>query len=244
MIIAPAAPAFAEIFIDESSQSKHRYLVLGGIIIDLLERAEYLRELWERRLPELPASEMKWVKVSALKLPAYRRVVDQFFEPRYWNGPHFHSLYVDTTRQRHGVYNQGSREIGFNKEVYQLAMKCGMVYGGNCFHIYPDNRATGQRTEDLRLMLNRGIRKKGDKRDWPFRRVQFRDSKTTELLQLADIFSGAIAFHLNGHRALPGASPAKCELSDYILARAGIQNVVRGTYRTGKFTIWPRRLQS
>jgi hypothetical protein len=65
-------------------------------------------------------------------------------------------------------------------------MKCARLYA-NLFHVYPDRRNTTQTPEGLRLILNRGCRSKGDKRDWPFRRCQFRDSKTTSLLQLADI---------------------------------------------------------
>jgi len=94
-------------------------------------------------------------------------------------------------------------------------------------------------------MLNRGIRKslKGDKRDWPYRRLQFRDSKKTPLLQLADILSGALAYHLNGHRHEQDASPAKVELSDYVLRSARIADVFRDTSMGGKFTIWHRRLR-
>jgi hypothetical protein len=227
-----------EVYIDESS-TQLRYLILGAIITasgqDLLQR------FLDARLPELPKNEMKWVKVSQTKLPAYIRFVDVFFsQPR--GVMDFHSIVVDTSRQRHELYNRGSREIGFNKEVYQLAMKCGLLYE-TLFHVYPDHRVTNQRPEDLRLMLNRGIRKKGDQRDWPYRRLQFRDSKKTLLLQLADILSGALAFHLNGHRNRHTASPAKIELSDHILRSANIRDVFRDTQRRGKFTVWHRQLR-
>jgi hypothetical protein len=96
---------------------------------------------------------------------------------------------VDATKLDHNRYNQGSREIGFNKEVYQLLLKCGRLYGGN-FHVYLDRRSTGAPTEELRLILNRGIRKRGDRRDWPYRRLHFRDSHEVEALQLADLLVG------------------------------------------------------
>ena len=87
-------------------------------------------------------------------------------------------------------------------------------------------------------------RKTGDdKRDWPYRRVQFRDSKETILIQLTDILSGALVYHLNGHRHENDASPAKCALSDHILQSAGVRDVFRDTAIRGKFTIWHRRLQ-
>jgi hypothetical protein len=230
-----------DVYIDESSQTNHRYLVLGGIVLPKRNVPGLIEMIWERRGADLPpGGEMKWGKVSPSKLAAYKRVVDAFFI--LGNAVHFHSLVVDTSRQKHGIYNQGSREIGFNKEVYQLSLKCGRLYP-LLFHIYPDHRTTDQQPEDLRLMLNRGIAKKGDKRDWPFRRLQFRNSKKTEMLQLADIFAGAIAHRLNGHDMRPGASAAKREMCEHILGQAKVKDVFRDTAVSGKFTIWHRQLR-
>jgi hypothetical protein len=236
----PLAPPIAEVYIDESS-TQLRYLVLGAIVIPCSNVDALLDLLRVARLPELPRNEMTWVKVSRTKLPAYIRFVDVFFDQRR-GVIDFHSVIIDTSRQKHEIYNQGSREIGFNKEVYQLALKCGRLYG-DLFHVYPDKRETSQRPDDLRLMLNRGIRLKGDQRDWPYRRLQFRDSKRTLLLQLSDIFSGALAYHLNGHRHAHDASPAKVELSDHVLHSAGIPDIFRDTSISGKFTVWHRRLR-
>lgn len=238
----PAKPSeIAEVYIDESSQNNHRYLVLGAIVVEL-EASQKLADLIQTaRNPELPHGEAKWVKVSRGKLNAYKRIVDTFFDNQ--NLVHFHSLYVDTSQINHTKFNAGDRDIGFNKEVYQLAMKAARLYGKHFFHLYPDHRDTKNSPEELRLILNRGCAKKGDKRDWPFRRAQFRDSKKTLQLQLADILIGAIAFQLNGHANATHASPAKTELSDYVLKRAGIADVAKGTARVGKFTIWPRQLK-
>ena len=111
---------------------------------------------------------------STTKLAAYKRVVNLFFSPAWRNQVHFHCLVVDTSKHDHHRFNKGSREIGFNKEVFQLAQKFTRLYAGR-LNIYPDERKTDQRPEDLRLMLNRYINKKMPQRDWPFRRVQFRD---------------------------------------------------------------------
>jgi hypothetical protein len=238
--IQPPPLPIAEVYIDESS-TRHRYLVLGAIVTLSANIAEFTKLLWAARLPELPHSEMKWTKVSSTKLDAYIRFVDAFFaQPR--GTLDFHSAVIDTSLQRHQLFNQGSREIGFNKEMYQLALKCGRLYQ-TLFHIYPDRRVTNQRPEDLRVMLNRGLRLKGDKRDWPYRRVQFRESHTTLFIQLADILSGALAYHLNGHRHERDASPSKVDLSDHILRAAGVRDVFRDTAIRGKFTVWHRQLQ-
>lgn len=230
-----------EIYLDESSQNKHRFLVLGAVIFGVPDSPRILDLLAKARLPELPHGEAKWTKVSKSKLPAYKRLVDVLFDNS--NEIHFHSLFVDTTLVDHGRFNQGSKEIGFNKEVYQLANKFARLYPNAYFHLYPDYRDTKSTTEELRLILNRGRIKVGDKRDWPFRRCQFRDSKVTPALQLADILIGSIAFVLNGHHTAPDASPSKIELANYIAQKAGVTDVSKGTATSGIFTIWPRRLR-
>ena len=240
MTEAPAS--VCDVFIDESSQTNHRYLVLGGIIAPTDDVFDLTQQILDIRLPELPQGEMKWGKVSKGKLSAYKRVVDYFFSDVLRAGVHFHSLVVDTTKLDHARFNSGSREIGFNKEVFQLAQKFTRLYPCR-LNIYPDQRETTQKPDDLRLMLNRYINQRIPQRDWPFRRVQFRDSKKTPLLQLADTLSGAIAFRLNGHDLKPDASPAKLELSEHILRRGNVRNIFQDTSISGRFTIWHRKLR-
>jgi len=244
-MITPQSLPLAEVYIDESSHTNHRYLVLGGIIAEINDSEMASNAIAKARLPELPSGILKWVKVSNNKLPAYKRAVDCFFDMQEEMTLDFHSVVVDTTKQRHQRYNQGSQEIGFNKELYQLAMKFGRLYP--CLlHVYPDRRTTNEKPEDLRLMLNRGIKKRhNDMRDWPFRRVQFREPEASQLLQLADVFSGAIAWTNNGHANRFGASRAKTELAEYILGKATIRDASRDTPRSYQgFTIWHRQLRT
>lgn len=156
----------------------------------------------------------------------------------------FHSLFLDTHKLDHKRYNAGSPDIGFNKEVYQLFMMLPRLYANRLFHCYPDRRSTSSSTEELRLILNRGARKKCGRQDWPFRRVNFRDSDRTPLLQVVDVLLGAVAYKLNDHYSHPEASPAKKQLCDHVLQRARLSNPLLGTPRSAhRFTIWPRQLR-
>jgi hypothetical protein len=119
MRVAPKPEEIAEIYIDESSQTNHRYLVLGGVGLKLTSAAHLSGLVMEARLPELPKGEAKWTRVSMSKLAAYKRIVDVLF--KNIEAIHFHSLVVDTTLLDHRRFNEGNREIGFNKD--QLAMK-------------------------------------------------------------------------------------------------------------------------
>ena len=231
-------------YIDESSQNAHRYLGLAGLIIDTSCQDQFRKIIQNARLPELPEGELKWTKVSKTKLPAYRRVVSAFFNTKSTIVPaEFHSVIIDCSKINDEKYNKGSREIGFNKEIYQTCMKFCRIYRNRVFNVYLDERTTKSRTEDMRIILNRGAAKYLDRTDYPFRRLHFRKSHEAPELQIVDVLLGAIMYKLNGHYDTFDASPAKKELSDYIMELAGIEDVFRDTSVTGKFTIWHRRLK-
>lgn len=238
------ASKVCNIYIDESSQTKHRYLVLGGLIvpIDVVEKLQ--ASLLGAKLPELPQGELKWTKVSRTKLKAYQRVVEVVLSNSFVKmGVQFHCLVVDTTKIKDAIYNQGSRDVGFNKEIYQLCMKFLRLHSGKLLHVYLDRRETPNPLEELRAILNFGARKKGISNEWPFRRLHFRDSKDCIIMQTADVILGSLAFQLNNHHLATGASISKIELSQNILAMAGITNVFCDTPAAGTFTIWHRQLK-
>jgi hypothetical protein len=231
-----------DVFIDESSQTKHRYLLLGGIIVRVPE-LELTAALRAARGDELPHGELGWVKVSRSKLSAYKRYVDVFFQGGMSANVDFHSIVIDTSQIDDRTYNGGSREAGFNKEVYQLLLKFGRLYAADTFHGYLDQRSNPGDLSNLREIVNRGMMRLSPPRDWPLRRLHYRNSAECQALQVVDVLLGAIAFHLNGHRRKADAAPAKCELSDYILTSAKVTDPFRDTAMQGKFTIWHRQLK-
>jgi hypothetical protein len=173
--LPPDRKDVSEIFVDESSQTQHRFLALGALIVPQTSLNAFEASIRAARLPELPLGEMKWTKVSRSKLPAYKRVVDAFFAAsEITHRIEFHSLYVDTSLIRDSLFNEGSREIGFNKEIFQIVKKCADLHRTRLLHVYLDQRNTSSTTEKLRFILNSHFKKKGDKRDWPFRRIHFR----------------------------------------------------------------------
>lgn len=233
-----------DIYIDESSQTKHRFLVLGGLILPEASAQEFEDRILQARLPELPRGELAWTKVSPAKLSAYSRVVEAALR---WSPltsrVEFHCLAVDTHKIRDHVFNKGSRDIGFNKEIYQLCQKFGRIRKDGLFHVYLDRRNTASTTQELRDILNHGARLKSPARDWPYRRVHFRDSHACQLLQVTDILLGAVAHRLNRHHEAPGASVAKRTLSEQVLTLGAVRDVTRDTSVRGRFTIWHRQLR-
>lgn len=229
-----------EVYADESSQNSHKYMVLGGIVVISTRRDQVLTAFREIRGKHRLFGELKWGKISSAKLHVYKEFIDCFFAFYSENVLHFHSLVIDTSKLDHAQYNKGNAEIGFSKFIYQLLIKFGRLYHakGN-FHVHLDDRTTRQSLEELRQILNSGIRKRWGVDRYPYKRVQFLESHKSDFLQVVDLLIGAIAFVKNGHYLKSDASPARKELADYICQRACLPSLGHSTpMRMQKFTIW------
>ncbi|MBZ0148218.1 MAG: DUF3800 domain-containing protein [Pseudorhodoplanes sp.] len=235
------ADLFCNVYIDESSQTKHRYLVLGGLVVPLSHAAIFEADIKAARDPLIAPTRatgeprvIKWQKVNAYNVHAYKKVVDSFFsfEMRHNLPIKKHvdicTLVVDTTKKDLKRSGDGDIEIGFNKEIYFLCVPIiGNRFKNELFRIYPDRRTTKHDLKTALDIMNFGFnkyRKAGDKREWPYRRLRFEDPENCQALQVVDIFIGALAFKLNGHYDEPNANAGRKELCDYILTRAKIPN--------------------
>jgi len=246
------ADLFCNVYIDESSQTKHRYLLLGAVIVPLSHVEVFEQDIIAARDPIIAPTRadgtpriIKWEKANAYNLSAYKKVVDAFWTfPMRHNLPlrknvDFNCVAVDLSKRDLKTTGGGDIETGFNKEIYFLStVIVGKRFDKELFHIYPDRRTTNSDLNQARMIMNFGIRKYGDKRLWPYRRLQFEDPERCQALQVVDIFIGAIAYRLNGHYDKPEANSARKALSDYILARAKITNPFeRSAYYRRRFIL-------
>jgi hypothetical protein len=213
------AENFLEFFADESSQTKHRYMVLGAVLVPARAVVEVEQRFAALRPTTKPVSEMKWTKVSKHNIREYEAWVELFFELSKLL--RFSSVVIDASQFDHRTYNEGDSEIGFNKVLYQFLLhSIGTKYGYvRPIRGYLDARTTVHTPERLRLMLNGGLRKIHANKYWdmPFRELSFLDSSKSALLQLTDILIGAIAFDRNLHWTRPDSRPEKLQLCRRIL---------------------------
>lgn len=245
-----------DIYLDETSQSGHRFLVIGGIMFPKQYAQLFDEAVIAARLPQLPlrhvggeVRQMAWNRFSLGELESYKRVVDTFFSFRsqMTDTAHsiiFHASVVDCS-VRGRKYSGGARgQLGFNREIYFHCMSIGRRYHDRVFHVYPDYRSTNMAMHEMGIILSRGLMRE-DPRPWPFRRVKFKQSHECQAIQVADILIGAIAYRLNRHYDKPDANPEKKELCDYILERGHVLGILRsGRLKKkdwGNFKMWVRR---
>jgi hypothetical protein len=252
------AELLEEVYIDETSQTGHRFLVIGGLTIPkylstafdaYMTRARATTKLEAHLTDQMMLAEIGWNEVSTNDFDAYRTIMQAYFD---FAQPHlkstltkfeFHCSVVDTHVL--GRRYSGKRgEIGFNREIYFHCMSIGRRHKYNIFEIYPDERETAQSMEEMRKILNYGLRREFRWRPAAFKRVQFRKSHEVQALQISDIMIGAVAYRLNGHYDKPGGGDKK-RLCEFVLKRSGLWGQVETGKATekawGKFQLWVRQ---
>lgn len=228
------------IYADESSQDAQQFMLLGGIAV----RAHLLKEIEQAfsnlRVQTNMTRELKWSKVTNQKTEEYRRFIDLFFELLGSGKLSFHCMILDSTKIKHKQFSE-SYELGFYKFFYQFLLHSfGKRYGhNNDLYVFLDQRQTGYKLDDLRTILNNGMKSSCNIDRRPFRLVEFADSKQSTIVQVADIILGAVGYLKNKRFTVAGAKIAKVELSAYVKARAKLKTDIPNTpYREDRFTVW------
>ena len=219
-------------------------MVLGGVLIRY-ESLAPLEELFLKlRSRHYMWAEFKWTKCSRTKLPFYKEFASLLVTGAKQNKLHIHALIVDKHKINNHLYNQGDRDLGLSKFLYQLLIKFGRLYAtkGVLMDVRMDNRTTSQDVNELRNILNNGIRKRWKITSRPYRSLAFVESHDHDIVQALDLVIGAIAHFKN---ASPGGAEHKHELADHILNVSGLPNLSDDTpWEVRKFSVWNFQFRS
>jgi hypothetical protein len=222
---------FHHIYIDESSQNDHDYMVLGGIVIPMAY-AQKLEEEIENAKPEYwrgigkkgHPREVGWKLISNGSYERYRKIVEAYasFAHRHIKNARnagisqmFYSV-VDLRIKGRRYTGNARGSIAFERELYFHCLSIDRRDRKYLWHIYPDDRSTKSKGYKLAAIMSRGMVKSGSTKPWPARRLNYRKSYEFQALQVSDIVCGAIAFYLNGSYHKPDANKDKRLLCDYI----------------------------
>ncbi|PAY05436.1 hypothetical protein CK489_29065 [Bradyrhizobium sp. UFLA03-84] len=228
------------IYCDESCHLQHDgfdVMVVGCIWTPREAVARLSAELLEIKIRHTAAGELKWTKVSASRQGFYEEVVHWFF-----NSPdlHFRAVVIANKKSLdHDAFNSGSHDDFYYKMKFSLLSK--ILSPTNEYEIYLDIKDTRSRfkIKTLReILLNNRYDFTGDMID----RVQHVRSHEVEMMQLADLLIGAVAYR---HRNL-SSNPTKAKIVSLIEERAE-RPLTRSTALTAqKFNlfVWtPRQVQ-
>jgi len=205
------------IYCDESCHLENDQIpvmVLGAILCPLNHCEEVARRLRALKSQHGLSRdfELKWVKISPAKLPFYEAAVDEFFMTEYLQ---FRAVVIpDKSKLNHAAFNQSHDE--FYYKMWFVLLK-QLFIPGFSYRIYIDIKDTrgAAKVEKLEGIL-RTANYDFDKE--MIDRIQQVRSHEVEILQLTDLFIGALSYV---HRGL-ATSAAKLALIERIRSRSGL----------------------
>jgi hypothetical protein len=248
---------FHHIYIDESSQNDHDYMVLGGIVVPLAFAAQMEEDIYNAKPDSfrgigkngLPR-EVGWKLVSKGSFERYRKIIDAYAYFSFnqmqglRNAGRVQMYYSVVDLRIPGRTYTGSERgsIAFERELYFHCLSIARRDKDYLWHVYPDDRSTKSKGYKLAAIMSRGMVKAGSTKRWPARRLTYRDSRDIQGIQVSDIVAGAIAFYLNGHYHKPDANKDRKQLCDHIFERFKIRSYVEKKQEKGfgPLTLWFR----
>jgi len=165
-----------------------------------------LKESWKTR------GEIKWTKVSKSREEFFLKIVDYFFNNE---NLHFRGLIVDDkSKLNHSYFNKNSHDSFYYKMYYYLLKNVVEMNGSTNFRIYLDIKDTRSQSKinHLQEILQTACR-----RSQSVIQIDHIRSHESEILQLADLFLGAIGYLNRGYKG----NDAKLALIKEILERSG-----------------------
>jgi len=203
------------IYCDESCHLEHDrqpIMVIGGMWCsteDTRSISEQIREIKNRLQAR---GEIKWVRVSQSRQEFFLELVEYFFKTPSLN---FRCLVVDDkSKLNHDYFNLGSHD-SFYYKIYFYMLR-NILKPQHCYNIYLDIKDTrsAQKLAKLKDVLCNNVY---DFTQQMIGNIQNVHSHESEVLQLADLFIGAISYY---NRNL-SASIAKRNVVESIMSHAG-----------------------
>src|SRR4051812_35489079 len=101
-----------DLYVDESCQTGHHYMVIGGIVTRTQNSGLIKECLYRVKCQHRIGAEVKWEKVSKYSLPCYTELVDMFFALSNLRKADFHCLVIDCHQLQHAKFNSSETWSG------------------------------------------------------------------------------------------------------------------------------------
>lgn len=212
-----------KIFCDESCHLQNDgwdIMSLGAIKLPADEYETIKNDIKEIKLKHKNPFEIKWTKLSRSRMPLYKELIDYFIDS--------HMTYravtiINKQDLNHNVFNQTHSE--FYYKSYYLVLK-KIMNATDSYKIYMDVKDTRgkEALEAFKEVFE-------NSRELPLPFMQHIRADESQLLQLADLFTGAVSYKMRGLKE----SKIKLEIIDYIERRLDIQLNTTSSYDYEKF---------
>lgn len=225
------------VYCDESCHLENDHqpiMALGAIWCPQGEARRLSTELRDIKSRHHARGELKWSKASASRLPFYVELVDWFLAEQPL---HFRGLVVlDKHRLNHTAFNQSDHDLFYYKMQFSLLNK--ILSPDSQYAIYLDVKDTRSRLKlkKLKEVLCNNVY---DFTSQMIQHIQNIHSHESELMQVADFLTGALAYR---HRGLAG-NTAKVAVIEHLEDRWGRSLLQATPLREQKLNIFLFRPQ-
>ena len=214
------------IYCDESRVENldSSYMIIGAIIIPRLQKFNIVNGIKQIRERHNFTYEIKWTKVRKRFSKFYKELVDYFIKTKEMQ---YRCIIVDKDILDYETYHDSDEELAFFK-FYYFMLKAKLL--PNCkYYIFLDKKPTRDknRARSLYSYLEFHIllRKPG----CSIEHLQAYESYDSELIQLADFFSGLVGFAVNDCVENKQKNEMKVELVGYLKSKMDIDDFEEST---------------
>ena len=217
------------IYCDESCHlpnDESNVMVLGALSCPENKKNNIYKEIRQIKARYLADSkiEIKWSKVSTSKFKLFDELIRYFFSNK--NLKYRAVIAKNKSKLNHGIFNQNDYDLWYYKMYYLLLDK--ICYPDRTYKIFIDIKDTkgGPRVRKLHDVLCNNI--------YDFKKdiildVNQVNSNRSDLLQVADILTGAISYYHRGLYYEDSKSNAKKSIIDIIIEHKGEESLKYGT---------------
>jgi hypothetical protein len=205
------------IYIDESCHLEHdksEVMSIGYTKIDQ-EHYDSLKNVIKAiKLKHKNPTEIKWNKLSNLRWPLYKELIDFFFRSEI----EFRSVLIKNKQNLgHIRYNREDQNSYYYKTL-KILLNNKVSQDNDEYRVYLDVKDTRGTT---RLLLLENELNASHNDNSPFKHFQHIHSNENEFLQLTDLFIGAICYKARKEHLKGNASPIKKQIVDYLEKSSG-----------------------
>ena len=208
------------VYCDESfhlEHDEHKAMALGAIWCpkDKIKEINHQIQEIKSKYNISKTSEVKWTKISPCNLNLYLELVDYFFDN---NDLHFRTLVVpDKSKLNHSKYNQ-THDQWYHKMYFEL-LKI-IFKKSSSYFVYIDIKDTHS-GENIKKLQDVCSNTAYDINNQVLIHIQPIRSDEVQLMQVVDIFTGAMGYRHNNTDLNESISPAKVAVVNKIINRSG-----------------------
>lgn len=230
------------IYCDESSTTTGRFMVIGGIIFPSIASADIQRGMSNKKDSLGLLHEIKWDTISNNNVDRYIELFKYFYYLTQAGKICFKAIVVDKSKYDNKKHIN-IKDTPFYKMYFQLLYHkfCKLWYKQNknsLFAIFPDEKSSNISLLDLKSYLNKTIRNYLGG-GTVVTEIIPQVSENSIVIQIIDLFIGAMTYYLNGHMSKPEASKAKKKFIQAIQEEFKTDNFcLNTTLKEQRFEIW------